>query len=112
MEYVNSKKIVIEESSENIDFYKNDFLSLYLNLKYGNLTKGKISYVDKKEENSLFLLNNKLIEVHKNHGDDKYTIALHYDKNSIFFLKAVSEGIAFYGDAYILKISEKTTIIN
>ncbi|MCD4667781.1 MAG: DUF3108 domain-containing protein [Sulfurimonas sp.] len=112
MEYVNTEKLVVEKSTEEIELESNDFLSLYLNLKKGNLKIGKISYVDKKEDDSLFLLNDKLIEVQKNHGDDKYNIVLYCDGESIFFQKAVSEGIFFYGDAYIKKLYEKTDIIN
>jgi len=112
MEYVDTKKLVVEKSTEKIELESNDFLSLYLNLKKGNLKVGKISYVDKKEDDSLFLLSDKLIEVQKNNGDDKYNIVLYCDSESIFFKKAVSEGIAFYGDAYVKKLYEKTDIIN
>jgi len=112
MKFIDTKKFVVEESTEEIELCKNDFLSLYLNLKHGNLKKGNISYVDKDEKDSLFLIDNNLFEVEKNNGEDKYKIALIDDEKSIFFQKAVSINVSFYGDAYIEKIYEKTDIIN
>ncbi|WP_455755695.1 hypothetical protein [Sulfurimonas sp.] len=112
MKYIDTKRLVVEKSSTNIELHKNDFLSLYLNLKHGNLKKGAVTYIDKKDKDSLSLVNNSLFEVHKNYGEDKYNIALIDDKKSIFFQKAVSINVSFYGDAYIEKISERTDIIN
>jgi len=112
MKYIDTKKLIVEKSSKNIELHKNDFLSLYLNLKHGNLKKGAVTYIDKKDKDSLSLVNKSLFEVQKNHGEDKYNIALIDDKKSIFFQKAVSINVSFYGDAYIEKISERTDIIN
>jgi len=112
MKYIDTKKLIVEKSNSNIELHKNDFLSLYLNLKYGNLEKGNITYIDKKDKDSLSLVNDSLFSVEKNYGEDKYKIALIDDEKSIFFQKAVSINISFYGDAYIKKVSEKTDIIN
>jgi len=112
MKYIETKKVVVQKSSENVKLYKNDFLSLYLNMQKGNLKKGQINYVDKKEKDTLFLVNNNHVKVQKNHGSDKYSLELYYDEKSLFFQKIVSVGIAFYGDAYIEKVSEKTTLTN
>ena len=112
MKFIDTKKFVVEKSNEELELYDNDFLSLYLNLKHGNLKQGNISYIDKDEEDTLFLINNNLFQVEKNNGEEKYQIALVDDEKSIFFQKAVSINVSFYGDAYIEKIYEKTDIIN
>ncbi len=113
MKFTNTKKrVIILNYTREIKLDNNDFLSLYLNMQNGNIKKGKVSYIDKKAKDSLFLITNNQVEVHKNSGKDKYNIELYYDKNSIFFEKIVSVGIAFYGDAYIKKISENTKILN
>lgn len=101
------RKLFIEEKTENIDLEHNDYLSLYLNLKKGNLPKGKVPYVDKKDKDTLLFLGNNLFEVRKNFGDDNYQISMIDDKQSIFFQKVESIGVSFYGDAYIRKLSEE-----
>lgn len=110
--FTDCKEKVVEENTEIIEFQQNDFLSLYLNLKHGNLKKGQVPYVDMKEDDKLTLMGKNLFEIQKNHGEDKYNIVLIDDSNSIFFQKAASVGISFYGDAYIKKVSEKTNIID
>lgn len=111
MRYVSAKKLVVKKDSSEIKLYPNDYLSLYLNLEKGNLKNGVISYVDKKEKDRLLLHNHGLIEVQKNHGEDKYNIIVDYDDSSRFFNKVESIGVAFYGDAYIKKISDRTKLI-
>ena len=107
------KKLVQEKNEETIKLYPNDYLSLYLNMKKGNLKIGKVSYVDKKDSDTLLYQSDDLIEVQKHDGEDIYHIAVHHDPQSIFFKKVESIGVSFYGDAYIEKISEtKETIRN
>lgn len=106
------RKLFIEEDSENIDFASNDYLSLYLNLKQGNLKIGKVLYVDKKDKDTLILVKDDLFEVQKNSGEDSYHVGIKYDTQSLFFKEARSIGIAFYGDAYIKKISQNKHIKN
>ena len=110
--FTECKEKVVEEKTEIIEFQQNDFLSLYLNLIHGNLEKGKVPYVDMKEDDSLTLMEDNLFEIQKNHGEDKYNILLVDDSDSIFFEMASSVCISFYGDAYIKKISEETNIID
>lgn len=104
------RTLFVDKKSENIDLEPNDYLSLYLNLKHGNLKKGKVPYVDKKDKDTLLFLGNNLFEVQKNFGDDSYQISMIDDNESIFFQKVMSIGVAFYGDAYIEKISESSSI--
>lgn len=106
MSFTTTEEIVTKEEIKNIDLHKNDFLSLYLNLMHGNLVYGKVPYVDMKEKDGLFFIEDNLFEVHKNHGEDKYKIKMLDDEKSIFFKEVTSVGIAFYGDAYIKKVSE------
>ena len=80
-------------------------------MKKGNLKIGQVFYVDKKDKDKLFYRNKDLVEVQKNHGEDKYNILVHHDEESIFFKKIESVGVSFYGDAYIEKVSETTDII-
>jgi len=111
MKLVGKKTFVEEDISEYIDFKTNDYLSLFLNLRKGNLKNGAVSYIDKKDKDSVNLINQNLFEVQKDYGEDVYRICFLNDE-SIFFKKAVAEDIAFYGDAYIKKIYEKKNIIN
>lgn len=106
--FTEEEKIVTSMKKKEIDFEENDFLSLYLNLIKGNLQKGKVPYIDMKEEDTLLYIKTNLFEVHKNHGEDQYSIVMVPDTNSIFFNEVKSVGIAFYGDAYIKKTSEIT----
>lgn len=110
--YVDEKKLIEEKSETNIKLYNNDYLSLYLNMKKGNLKIGQVSYVDKKDDDSLFYRNKDLVEVHKNDGEDQYKIIIHHDEESVFFKKIESVGVSFYGDAYIEKTSETTDTID
>ena len=105
------RKLFVEKSSETLKLEANDYLSLYLNLKHGNLKVGTVEYVDKKDEDTLLFLGDNLFEVQKNFGEDNYKISMKHDEKSIFFKKIESIGISFYGDAYIEKLSETTDII-
>ncbi len=106
------KTKITENYTKNIELFANDFLSLYLNMQKGNIKKGKVNYVDMNPKDTLILVNKKKIEVYKHNGKEKYNIEIYYDKDSIFFKKIISIDIAFYGDAYIKKIYEKTSSIN
>lgn len=110
--FTDGKKLVVDKVIESVKLSENDFLTLYLNLKHGNLKVGDVGYIDQDEEDSISLLNEKLFEVEKDNGNERYKIVLIDDEKSIFFNKAVAENISFYGDAYIKKISEKNRIIN
>ena len=109
--YIDEKKPIIEKSETIVKLYPNDYLSLYLNLKKNKLKFGKVSYVDKKDSDTLIYKNTDLVEVQKHDGDDVYSIVLHHDDKSLFFNKIESIGVSFYGDAYIEKVSETTNII-
>lgn len=109
--YVDEMKSIVEKDESSIKLYPNDYLSLYLNLKSGKLKFGKVSYIDKKETDTLIYKNTDIVEIQKHDGDDIYSILIHHDKESIFFKKIESIGVSFYGDAYIKKISETTDIL-
>ena len=110
--YKDERKLIQEKSEENITLYHNDYLSLYLNMQSYKLKIGKVFYVDKKDSDTLIYKKHDLVEVQKHDGEDIYSIAVHYDEESIFFKKIESIGVSFYGDAYIEKISEETKIIH
>lgn len=110
--FIDTRTFFETQESEEIDLVPNDYLSLYLNLKAGNITKGKVLYVDKKEKDTLLFLGNNLFEVQKNFGEDSYQISMIDDNKSIFFQKVMSIGVAFYGDAYIKKLWEKKRTLN
>jgi hypothetical protein len=111
MKIVEKKTFAEEDVSEYIDFKNNDYLSLFLNLRKGNLKNGALSYIDKKDKDSVNLISQNLFEVQKDYGEDTYRIGFLNDEG-IFFKEAVAENIAFYGDAYIKKVYEKNNIIN
>lgn len=105
------EQIVVQIQKEEITFETNDFLTLYLNLIQGNLLHGKVPYIDMKKEDSLIYKGKNIFEIHKNHGEDKYSIIMVPDEASMFFQEVKSVGISFYGDAYIKKTSEETRTI-
>ena len=111
MGIVQTKELVTKEKSEYIDFHKDDFISLFLNSRHGNLKGVNISYVDKKEEDSINIISKNLYEVGKDYGNDIYRIGFLNDE-SIFFKEAVAEDIAFYGNAYIKKVYEKSNVVD
>jgi len=111
MALVREKNFIQKNKSKTIDFTENDFLSLFLNLRKGNIDNGPISYIDKSKKDDLNLINQNLFEVQKDHGEAIYRIGFKND-DSIFVKEAVAEDIAFYGDAYIRKVYEENKILN
>jgi len=81
---------------------------MFLNLSVDKLKNGAIGYIDQKDSDDVMLISKTMFEVSKHNGDELYRIKFSKDK-SMFFDKAVAEDIAFYGDAYLKKISEETT---
>lgn len=110
--FTQKEELIKEIKEENIDFERNDFLSLYLNLVKGNLKYGKVPYVDMKEKDELIFVKENLFEVHKNHREDTYFVEMTPDEDSAFFKQVTSLGISFYGDAYIKKIHQKSRIFD
>lgn len=109
--WIKKRQLHKEEKKEKIALVPNDYLSLYLNLKQGNLKPGIIKYIDENKENKIVLLNNSLFEIEKHNGKKKYKIKLIGDNKSMFFQEAISINIAFYGDAYIRKIWERKRVL-
>jgi len=106
-----TKKLVKSTNEEYIKLQSNDYISMFLNLGVDKLGNGKVRYIDKKETDDILLISKSLFEVSKHNGEEVYRI--NFSKNdSLFFDKAVAVDIAFYGDAYLKKVSEKRTIIN
>lgn len=113
LDFIEEEEYTVQTKEvKTIDFETNDFLSLYLNLIKGNLNTGEVPYIDMKDKDTLLYVKNNLFEVHKNHGEDKYSVVMIPDTKSIFFEEVISVGIAFYGDAYIKKTSESMRTIN
>lgn len=112
MEYIETKELQEKMKTEDVTFHPNDYLSLYLNMKKGNLNTGEVFYIGKKDKDTLTYKDENLVEVQKNHGDDIYHIRIHHDEKSLFFEKLESIGVAFYGDSYIKKISEHTEFLS
>lgn len=102
---VTQENLVKSTKSKYLKLKKNDFISLYLNLSYGNMRAGDVSYIDQKDSDKVSLLNQNSFEVNKENGEDIYRINMLGD-DSLFFDKAVAIDIGFYGDAYVKKISE------
>lgn len=92
-------------SSEYIDYESNDFLSLFLNVRNGNMEHRALTYIDKKETDKIELVNSTLFEVSKENGKEKYAINIVND-GTPFMKEAIAKDIAFYGDAYIKKVYE------
>ncbi len=111
MESISNKKIQKHEHSEYITLEKNDYVSLFLNLSAENLNTGPVGYIDQKDSDDIMLISKTMFEVSKHGGDEIYRISFSKDK-SMFFDEAVALDIAFYGDAYLKKISEEKSIIN
>jgi hypothetical protein len=106
--FVEDEKIVVTKNKKKLPIYKNDFLTLYLNLKHNNLKYGNIRYLDQKPEDSVSLINKNLFIINKDNGEQKIKVILIDDAKNIFFQKATSE-VSFYGEAYIKKVSQKIT---
>jgi len=108
---ISKQKLVKSTQQEYIKLQTNDYLSMYLNLGAGKLQYGNIKYIDQKDTDDVLLISSSVFEVSKHNGDEKYRINILKD-NGMFFDKAIAIDIAFYGDAYIKKLSEEKTIIN
>jgi len=109
---IKKDKKIKKINKEIIDFKSNDFLSLYLNLQHGNLDYGKVPYIDMKIKDNLFFVQENLFEVHKNNGEEKYSVSMIPSKEGIFFEQVTSVDIGFYGDAYIKKLSQTSTTLD
>lgn len=102
MSIVSKKKTVEKTEHKSIEYYRDDYLSLYLNVRHHNFTCNDLGYIDKKDSDSVTLINDHLITLKKHNGDDVYNITITYD-NTLFFQEAVAKDILFFGDAYICK---------
>jgi hypothetical protein len=111
MESSSKEEVVTSKENKYIKLYKNDFLTMLLNLSADNLKNGCVSYIDKKDEDDVKLLSKSMFEVSKENGDDIYRINFSKE-NGMFFDKAIAVDIAFYGDAYLKKVYEEKSIIN
>jgi len=108
---LSKQKLVKSTKEEYIALQSNDYISMFLNLGVDKLGSGKVRYIDQKETDDVLLISKSIFEVSKHNGDEIYRI--NFSKNnSLFFDKAVAVDIAFYGDAYLKKVSEKRSIIN
>lgn len=103
---VTHERPVEHTSSEYIEYDANDFLSLFLNVRKGNMKNKPLTYVEKKESDDIELVSNTLFKVTKDNGQERYDISIVNDGSS-FMKEAVAKNIAFYGDAYIKKVYEK-----
>lgn len=110
MNFTKKKTLVEKIKTKNIDFINNDFLTLFLNLRKGNINNGPISYIDKNKKSDLNLINPNLFEIQKDNGNSIYRIGFKND-NSLFIQEAVAKDIAFYGDAYVKKVYEETKVL-
>ncbi|MEA1956629.1 MAG: hypothetical protein U9N02_09070 [Campylobacterota bacterium] len=106
LELISKQKLVKSNDSEYIKLRKNDYVSMFLNLSVNNLENGAIGYIDQKDSDDVMLISKTMFEVSKHDGDELYRISFSKDE-SMFFEKAVAIDIAFYGDAYLQKISEE-----
>ena len=112
LKIIKKDKMIKKVNKEIIDFKTNDFLSLYLNLQHGNLDYGKVPYIDMKVKDDLFFVQENLFEVHKNNGEEKYSVSMIPSKEGIFFEQVTSVDIGFYGDAYIKKLSQTSITVD
>ena len=106
MSVVSKKKTVEKTEHKSIKYYRDDYLSLYLNVRHHNFSSKNLGYIDKKDSDSVTLINDHLIILKKHNGEDVYNISITYD-NTLFFQKAVAKDILFFGDAYIRKVNDK-----
>ena len=106
LKIVPTKKLKTFHKQDLIQLQNNDYLTLFLNFTAQKLIPGELHYIDQKDSNKLILINKNTFEVSKHNGKDIYKIYIQGNKKD-FFTKAVATDIAFYGDAYIQKISEK-----
>jgi hypothetical protein len=111
MNAIREEETLISQEKKYIELQRNDFLTLFLNMSADKLNEGSVSYIDQNKDDDVMLINKTMFQVSKENGDEIYRIS--FDKNnSMFFDKAVALDIAFYGDAYLKKISEERKTIN
>lgn len=104
--FIEKTQIKVKDKVSKIPYCKNDFLSLYLNYTHNNLDMGSVKFLDQKGKDKVTLIDLKKFRLEKNHGEKELLIELINDEESVFFKKAITH-VAFFGDAYIEKISEK-----
>ncbi len=110
-EIVEEERLVKSTKKKFLEMKHNDFISLYLNLSAGNIKVGDVTYVDQKDSDVVSLMSANSFEVSKNDAEDVYRINLS-KSGGVFFAKAVAVDIGFYGDAYVKKVSEYTSVLN
>lgn len=103
MHIVSKKKTVEKTEHKSIKYYRDDYLSLYLNVRHHNFTCNDLGYIDKKDTDTVTLINDNRLTIKKHNGDDVYNIEITYD-GTLFFQEALAKDILFFGDAYIRKI--------
>lgn len=106
MSVVTKNKIVENTEHDSIKYYRDDYLSLYLNVRHHNFTCNILSYLDKKDSDSVALINDDLFTIEKHEGEDVYNIHMTYD-GTLFFQEALATDILFFGDAYIRKTAQE-----
>ena len=106
MSVVSKKKTVEHTEHQSIKYYRDDYLSLYLNVRHHNFACNILTYLDKKDSDTVALTNENLFTIEKNNGDEVYNIHMTYD-NTLFFQEALATDIFFFGDAYIRKVMQK-----
>jgi len=107
MGIVTKKRLIKKVNKKNIDFCKNDFISLFLNIRSGNIKNTSPKYIDEKDGDNIKLVSKTFFIIDKKNGKEKYNINIIND-GSIFMRELIAKDIAFYGDAYIKKVSSKT----
>lgn len=103
MHIISKEKTVKKREHKSIKYYRDDYLSLYLNIRHHNFTSNVLGYIDKKETDTVILNNKNFLIIKKHNGDDVYNIEITYD-NTLLFQEALAKNILFFGDAYIHKI--------
>jgi len=109
MSVVSKKKIVEKTEQKSVKYHRDDYLSLYLNVRHYNFTSNNLGYLDKKDTDTVTLTNKNFLIIKKHKGDDVYNIHIIYD-NTLFFQEALATDILFFGDAYIRKVSDASKL--
>lgn len=112
MKFKTVAETVRENSEKKIEYSANDILSLFLNLRKGNLQNGDIEYIDKKEKDSVNVVSDNLVKIEKKAGKEVYNLDFKGNNKSIFSEIILARDIAFYGDAYLKKTYENTRVFN
>lgn len=111
LDFSTTTKSVHSEKSVEVAMANNDYLSLYLNLKRDNIKKGDVAYLDQKSDDSVALINNGLFTISKKDGGENYDILLSFSDDDLFFEKAQTKDVSFYGDAYLVRTSQRVSTI-